>query len=236
MHPMDVKNLQRTIRFSCWVIVWSVLAASAMCTGQQAPSGELAVQTTSLPKPFLRQQYRFQLQGQGGVNPLKWQVTSGALPPDLALSEDGVLAGVPTKAGEYSFMVTVSDNGKPAHQKNQSFVVLVAAPLLAEWSKLPKIIGPRLEGSIKVANETEQDFDLTMIAEAVSENGRATAVGYQRVTLKKGTQEMEIPFGQNLPAGAYALNVDVVAEVAGTNTIYRARLVPAEKLVVRQGP
>ena len=32
------------------------------------------------------------------------------------------------------------------------------------------------------------------------------------------------------------LNVDAVAEVPATNTIYRARLVPKEKLIVQQGP
>jgi len=71
---------------------------------------------------------------------------------------------------------------------------------------------------------------------AVNEIGRATAVGYQHFTLKNNTADLEIPFGENLPRGSYDLNVDAVAEVPATNTIYRARLVPKEKLVVQQGP
>ncbi len=47
---------------------------------------------------------------------------------------------------------------------------------------------------------------------------------------------MEIPFGENLPYGSYQLNADVVAEVAATNSIYRARLVPKELLQIQQGP
>ena len=98
------------------------------------------------------------------------------------------------------------------------------APLLIEWSKKPKITGRRLEGSIKVSNQTGQDFDLTFVALAVDPTGRATAVGYQHFTLKNNTDDFEIPFGENLPFGAYELHADAIAEVAETNTIYRARL------------
>ena len=87
-----------------------------------------------------------------------------------------------------------------------------------------------------MSNQTEQDFDLTAIVMAVNEIGRATAIGYQRINLKKGTAELEIPFGENLPFGSYELDADVVAEVAATNSIYRARLVPKERFQIQQGP
>ena len=67
------------------------------------------------------------------------------------------------------------------------------------------------------------------------ELGDAFAVYFGRCP-GKNTDEFEIPFGENLPFGAYDLNVDAVAEVAATNTIYRARLTTAEKLQVQQGP
>ena len=47
---------------------------------------------------------------------------------------------------------------------------------------------------------------------------------------------MEIPFSENLPPGMYQLNVDAVAEVPESNTIYRARLVTREKLEVQPIP
>jgi hypothetical protein len=80
------------------------------------------------------------------------------------------------------------------------------------------------------------DFDLTVIVMAVAEDGRATAIGYQRFTLKPQTIDFPIPFGENLPWGAYQINVDAVAEVAATNTIYRARLVSNGRLRLIQGP
>ena len=99
---------------------------------------------------------------------------------------------------------------------------------------MPKVNGPRVEGSIKVSNQTEQDFDFTFIALAVDPTGRATAVGYQHFTLKKETDEFEIPFGENLPTGTYDLHADGIAEVAETNTIYRAHLATAEKVQSRK--
>ena len=96
------------------------------------------------------------------------------------------------------------------------------------WSssgaKKPKITGHRLEAAIRVSNQTGDDFDFTFVALAVDETGRATAVGYQRFTLKQNTIDFEIPFGENLPPGHGTCNVDVVAEIAATNTIHRARL------------
>ena len=107
---------------------------------------------------------------------------------------------------------------------------------MAQWGRYPKVNGQRLEGSITVSNQTEQDFDLTVIVMAVNEIGRATAIGYQRFPLKKGDAGTEIPFGENLPRGSYELNVDAVAEVAATNSIYRTRLVPKERFQIQQGP
>ena len=220
------------------VLLLGLLAAPAMSLAQQsAARGEpLTVRTTSLPKAYFRQNYETHLEARGGIASLRWEVTEGALPAGVVLGRDGILSGAPTETGEFRFTVTVTDGGKPAVQRNQQLVLTVLAPLLAQWGRYPKVTGRRLEGSIIVSNQTEQDFDLTVIMMAVNETGRATAIGYQRVSLKKGTTSLEIPFGENLPHGSYELNVDAVAEVAATNSIYRARLVPKEKFQVQVGP
>jgi Putative Ig domain len=204
---------------------------------QGAATGEpVVIQTTSLPKAYLKQHYETRLEAHGGITPLRWEVTEGALPAGIILGHDGVLNGIPTETGEFKFTVTVTDSGRPAVQRNQQLVLTVVAPLFAQWGRYPKVKGRRLEGSIIVSNQTEQDFDLTAIMMAVNETGRATAIGYQRFTLKKGDTGTEIPFGENLPQGSYELNVDAVAEVAATNSIYRARLVPKERFQLLQGP
>jgi hypothetical protein len=163
-------------------------------------------------------------------------VTAGTPPPGIDLAPDGTLSGSATEADTFHFIVTFTDSGKPVQQKKHEFTLEVVAPLLIEWSRRPKITGRRLDGSIKVSNQTGQDFDLTFVALAVDPNGRATAVGYQHFTLKNNTDDFEIPFGENLPFGTYELHADAIAEVAETNTIYRARLATPEKLQVLLGP
>jgi hypothetical protein len=204
---------------------------------QGAAVGEpLSVQTTTLPKAYLRQEYRFQLQAQGGIVPLNWEVTGGSLPQGMALNGDGLLNGVPSERGQFRFVVTVSDSGKPARQLNRELVLQVLAPLLVEWSRYPRVTGQRVECAVKVFNQTEQDFDLTVIVLAVNEIGRATAVGYQHFTLKRNTADLELSFGENVPRGMYEVNVDVVGELQPANTIYLARLVTGERLQVQLGP
>jgi len=203
---------------------------------QQPEVPLLVIEPQNLPRAYVRQAYRAQLQAHGGRPPLKWELSEGLLPPGIALQNDGVLAGAPTQTGDFRFKVTVTDSGTPAHQISHQVSLTVVAPLMVQWGRYPKINGQRLEGSILVSNQTEQDFDLTVVVLAVNQFGRATAIGYQHFKLQKNTEEMEIPFGDNLPPGIYELNVDAVAEVAASNSIYRARLVPKEKFTVQSGP
>ena len=215
-----------------------VLALVGSSPAQQgAATGEpIVLATTPLPKGFLRQPYHFKLEAQGGITPLRFEVTNGSPPEGIELAPDGTLSGTPLEVDSFHFVVTVTDSGRPVAQKKKEFSLEVVAPLVVEWSKKPKITGHRLDAAIRVSNQTGEDFDFTVIALVVNENGRATAVGYQHFTLKKNTDEFEIPFGENLPQGSYDLNVDAVGEVEATNTIFRARLAPAGKLQVVQGP
>lgn len=214
------------------LVVWAIYAF----TQQNDNVQPLAIQTTTLPKAYIRQPYEARLEAHGGMPPLKWEVTDGSLPTGIVLHGDGEVVGTPTESGDFRVTVTVTDSAKPAYQRSQQLSLTVVAPLMAQWGRYPKVNGQRLEGSILVANEMDRDFDLTVIVLAVNEIGRATAIGYQHFPLRKNTQQMEIPFGDNLPRGSYELNADAVAEVAATHSIYRVRLVPKERFQVQQGP
>src|ERR1700693_1640423 len=218
------------------LILAFALLGSSMAQQGAATGEPIVFATAPLPKGLLRQPYHFKLEAQGGITPLKWEVTNGSPPEGIELYPDGTLSGIPTEGDSFHFVITVSDSGKPVAQKKKEFTLEVIAPLAVEWRKKPKITGHHLDAAIRVSNQTGSDFDFTVIALAVNENGRATAVGYQHFTLKKDTDEFEIPFGENLPQGSYDLNVDAVGEVESTNTIFRARLAPTGKLQVVQGP
>lgn len=44
-----------------------------------------------------------------GIDPMKWTVTKGILPLGLALNNEGVVSGTPTRAGTYTFTIKVTD-------------------------------------------------------------------------------------------------------------------------------
>lgn len=220
------------MNLACLAALTLILSAVSVAQQAAATGEPLIIESVSLPKALLRQEYRFEMRAKGGISPLDWEVTSGSLPDGIELSPDGVLSGIPAETGEFVFTVTITDSGKPAHEKTQQLTLLVVAPLLLQWSRSPAINGQKIEFAIKLSNETGEDFDLTLIAVAVNEIGRATAVGYQRFTLRAETDDIELPFSENLSPGTYELDVDAVAEIPARNTIYRSRLVTREKLVV----
>lgn len=234
-----LRNESIVRKLKCPIVVFLImLGLVAACAAQPggATGAPLVVSTAGLPKAYVHQAYEFRLRAEGGILPLRWELTDGSLPRGVQLRGDGVLSGSPEVTGQFKFTVTVRDSGKPAYERKQELTLVVVAPLLAEWKEYPKVNGQRIEGSIKVSNQTEEDMDLTVIVVAVNPIGRATALGYQHFPLKKGTADLEIPFGENLPPDPYDVNVDAVGEVQATNSIYRARLVTSKKLRIQQGP
>jgi hypothetical protein len=217
------------------LILVCFMTASGIAVCQSTAAGPL-VRAKTLPKAVVREPYRFQLQAEGGTPPFRWTVVKGSIPHGMQLDPSGMLKGTPGSAAKFPFTVTVTDSGKPARQRDQELVLPVVEPLTVVWATPPTIHGHRIAGTIKVSNETGQDFDLTAIVLAVAENGRATAVGYQRFTLRRETVDLEIPFAENLPHGAYELAADVVAEVETTGKIFRVRLGIPQRMRVEAVP
>jgi hypothetical protein len=70
----------------------------------------------------------FNFTSTGGFLPLSWKLTSGALPNGLTLGSDGSLTGTPTRAGIFSFTVTVTDSAPIPAMKAVSFTVTITNP------------------------------------------------------------------------------------------------------------
>lgn len=68
-----------------------------------------AVTTTTLANALSGAAYSASLAVTGGTGPYAWSVSHGALPTGIALSEAGELAGTPTVAGVFPFVVQVED-------------------------------------------------------------------------------------------------------------------------------
>lgn len=185
---------------------------------------QLVVETAFLPGAVLREPYRLQLRARGGIPPLKWEISSGTLPPGLELNRaTGLLSGTPTAGGEFVFNVRVTDAANPPQTATRAFSGKVTIPLAVNWKRPPRVEQSGIFGSVEVSNGLRQDFDLTVIVVAVNEYGKAFALGYEHFLLRRESISPEIPFGFSLPLGSYHVHVDAVAEVEVNNAIYRAR-------------
>jgi hypothetical protein len=207
----------------------------ATASGQR--ENELVIETDSeLPDTYPQADYEFRFRARGGVPALHWRLEKGALPPGITLEADGLLHGKAERVGEFEFIVSVRDGSQPQQAVQKGFVLRVRSALSLKWKTPAHVTGSRIEGSVEVSNTTPDDIDLTFIVMAVQGNGRATAIGYQRLVLRRGTVEQELPFGETLPHGGYIVHVDAVGEVAAKNLIYRDRLQTPGALQVTVGP
>lgn len=69
----------------------------------------LSITTAELPTASRLGFYHEPLHAAGGTGRYSWSLQGGRLPPGLILLGEGVVAGVPTAAGSYSFTVRVRD-------------------------------------------------------------------------------------------------------------------------------
>jgi len=84
----------------------------------------ITVSPTSLTAPKVGTSYGVSFSATGGTGPYSWQ-SSGTLPPGLSLTTGGVLSGIPTTSGTYSFTIQVFD--RFAAPGARAFSVTVAA-------------------------------------------------------------------------------------------------------------
>jgi hypothetical protein len=74
------------------------------------------------------QGYSSQLQNSGGVAPITYALSGGALPPGLTLGPTGLISGIPTAAGGYSFTVAVTDSCSGGAQSVQKSFNMTISP------------------------------------------------------------------------------------------------------------
>jgi len=78
--------------------------------------------TGTLPSGTVGAAYHAALHATGGMLPYTWSLSSGSLPPGLALSKNGTVSGTPTTKGTFTFAVAVND---PAIK---TMTIVISAP------------------------------------------------------------------------------------------------------------
>ena len=91
---------------------------------------DITITTTSpLPTGTLGTVYSETIMATGTLQPFTFTVTSGMLPPGLILDPTtGIISGVPTKAGVYSFVITVTNTDGCSVSK--SFLLQIVCPTI----------------------------------------------------------------------------------------------------------
>ena len=81
--------------------------------------------------------YADTLRATGGNGVFEWHLSSGELPPGVALEPSGVLRGAPTKSGSFRFTATVASDDLSAQRE---FVIVVTKPTLAANAVLDALL------------------------------------------------------------------------------------------------
>ncbi|MCA9555219.1 MAG: hypothetical protein KC933_34625, partial [Myxococcales bacterium] len=103
----------------------------------------LRIVTANLPQASLRSEYRAEISATGGEGAYTWILAQGRLPAGLTLGGAGTpaveLAGLPTEAGRFSFLVRVSDGrGTSAERRLVLEVGSTVEPLRILTSTFPE--------------------------------------------------------------------------------------------------
>ena len=100
------------------------------------------ITTTTLPAGVVNAAYSTNVVVTGGLNPLTWAVSAGALPVGLTLNpQTGSIGGSATTAGSYNFTIRVTDSTQPTALYAQvSYSIIIAQPLSVSIPSLPDAI------------------------------------------------------------------------------------------------
>jgi hypothetical protein len=98
--------------------VWPAAASAPMDRGPP-----LSIGTSALPDAVVAMPYSQLLQSGGGQPPYLW--VGAGLPPGLRLEQAGTLTGTPTASGNYTILVSVVDDSRPAQVADAEFQLVV---------------------------------------------------------------------------------------------------------------
>ncbi len=217
------------------------LQADNTVTGSFSPAAAPVITTQVLTNATNIIDYSLQLEATGNPSDFVWEITSGALPEGMMLSQDGILSGKPVGSGDFVFTVSVSNEFNETATKqftltvDPSYIVTIPAEatlgttkneVKAENVKLPE--GKQLEVALTATSGVNNAFTLST-ADGVSVfytvkcNGNMLEVGDKVLTVDPKTSSIGsalITFTEPTNkqfAGTYTGTVTFTVSVADAN-------------------
>lgn len=214
-----------------WLVL---LLLTTSLAAQTSDPARFDFATTSLTNGMVGHLYSADLKMRNGAGPFQFRLAKGALPPGLHLdSRTGNITGIPLQVGTYRFSISVRDLGTNA-TASHAFAITIQSQLMLEWLKPPTLSSNTISGSVKITNNSTDgdNFEMTVIIVAVSEIGKAFALGYQHFNLARNV-EQRVPFSSTVPNGRYIVHADAIAALPNRKQASaRSSLETATPLVV----
>jgi hypothetical protein len=110
-------------------IMFKPVIKLSMTTPQAIEPGtkHVKIWTPSLPDGAVSTSYNATLTADGGLVPYIWSIEKGTLPAELSLDPiTGIISGVPTASGDFTFTAKVSDNSTPVKSDTQRYTIAIA--------------------------------------------------------------------------------------------------------------
>src|SRR2546425_808385 len=151
----------------------------------------LSITSTSLPSGTVGVAYSTTFSATGGTPPYTWSLTTGSLPPGLALSTSGTVSGMPTAVGSYSFTIQAADS--VGQKASQAFAVSIASLLITTTSLPSGTVGVAYSATLSATGGTPPyTWSLTTgslppglaLSTSGTVSGMPTAVGSYSFTLQ----------------------------------------------------
>lgn len=92
-----------------------------------APVPPLTITTTATPDGMVGASYSAQVEATGGVAPYSWSST-GQLPAGLAFSASGMLSGIPSSSGTFSWVAVAADSAGTTASAALTTIIVAAPP------------------------------------------------------------------------------------------------------------
>jgi putative Ig domain-containing protein len=163
------------------------------------------VQNALNPKvTFLNKPYSFQLSASGVSSAQTWSVKSGALPSGMTIGSNGVVSGTPTAAGDFTFVIQVSDGGRST---SATYTLTVVEEL-----KITQAKPPAAEVGQPFAMEPKATGGRPALSWSVAEGGSLPA----GLTLDPATGAIS---GKPTLAGSYPLKLTVTDQLGLTQSV-----------------